>query len=134
MLHKMVCGYLKGFLHALADSDTRHDDNELTPAVLLVQLEHGLDVDIGLACAGFHLNIKAAPAHALDERGRQLDIVRVLLFVDIRKQLFIGKLHILVLETGFAVYIVVLLAEIHLLVRLFLKQGELRLFLGAERE
>ena len=118
----MVGGNLKGLLHALADSDTRHNDNELAPAVLLVQLEHCLDVDVGLTGAGFHLDIKAAPAHALNERGGEFDVVRILLLVDIRKQLFIGKLHILILKTGVAENIIVLGFGA------FLKQRKLRFF------
>ena len=48
----------KRLLHALADGDARHDDDELAPAVALVQLEDRLDVAVGLAGAGLHLDVE----------------------------------------------------------------------------
>ena len=60
MLHKVVCGDFEGLLYALTDRNRGNDHNKLAPAVLFVQLEHRLDIDIGLARAGFHFNIKAA--------------------------------------------------------------------------
>ena len=44
--------------HTLADGNAGHHDDELAPAVLLVQLKDGLDVAISLAGAGFHLDIE----------------------------------------------------------------------------
>ena len=38
------------------DGDARHHDDELCPAVELVQLEHRLDVGKGLTCARLHLD------------------------------------------------------------------------------
>ena len=51
----LLCG-LERFIDALADGDGRHDDDELAPAVTLVQLIHRFDVGIGFARAGFHFN------------------------------------------------------------------------------
>ena len=61
----MVGGDLKGLFHALTDRNRGNDHNKLAPAVLLVQLEHGFDVDIGFASAGFHLNVQTAAPHVV---------------------------------------------------------------------
>ena len=53
----MILRHLKGLINTLADGNARHDHNELAPAVVLVQLIHGLDVGIGLADAGFNRQI-----------------------------------------------------------------------------
>ena len=53
---KMLLRGLERFIDALADGDGRHDDDELAPAVALVQLVHCFDVGIGFARAGFHFN------------------------------------------------------------------------------
>ncbi len=42
-------------LHALADGDARHHDDELAPAVAAVQFVHRLDVGVGLARTRLHL-------------------------------------------------------------------------------
>ena len=42
----------------LADGDARDDDDELRPAIAPVQLEHRLDVAVGLAGPRFHLDIE----------------------------------------------------------------------------
>ncbi len=52
----MVLRNLKGLVHALANGDGRHDNDELRPAVVLVQFIHRLDVGVGLADTRFHLN------------------------------------------------------------------------------
>ena len=52
----MILRHLKGLINTLADGNARHDHDELAPAVMLVQLIHGLNVGIGLADAGFHFN------------------------------------------------------------------------------
>ena len=74
-LHEVILSDFKGLLHALANGDGRHHDDELRPAVSLVQLEHGLDVDIGLARAGLHLHVQAAPPLALHQAVRQANVV-----------------------------------------------------------
>ena len=40
---------LERFVHAFTDGDAGDHDDELGPAVALVQLEHRLDVAVGLA-------------------------------------------------------------------------------------
>ena len=63
---KVFLGGLKGFVDAFPDSNRRHHDDELAPAVALIQLVHGLDVCIGFSGAGFHLNgqIDARPCQS----------------------------------------------------------------------
>ena len=100
MLHKVVCGNLKGLLHTLTDRNRGNDHNKLAPAVLLVQLEHRLDVDIGFARAGFHLNIKAAMPQVFDKGGRELDVVLTLQSLNVVQKLLVGKLNGFILVSG----------------------------------
>jgi hypothetical protein len=50
-------GELQRPVDVLADGDRGHYDDELRPAIALVQLEDGLGVAVGLAGASFHLDI-----------------------------------------------------------------------------
>ena len=102
ILHKMVGGDLKGFLHALTDCNRGNDHNKLAPAVLLVQLEHGFDVDIGFAGAGFHLNVQAATPHVMYQLRGQFNIVLALQSVDVLQKLIIGQRNSLIFITGIA--------------------------------
>jgi hypothetical protein len=49
---------LEGLQDAFADGDAGHHHDELAPAVFPVQLEHRLDVAVGLAGAGLHLDVE----------------------------------------------------------------------------
>ncbi len=100
MLHKVVCGDFKGLLHALTDRNRRNDHNILAPAVLLVQLEHRLDIDIGFARAGFHFNIKAATPQVFDKGSRELDVVLTLQGLNVVQKLLIRKLYRFILVAG----------------------------------
>ena len=100
VLHKVVCGDFKGLLHALTDRNGGNDHDKLAPAVLLVQLEHRLDIDVGFARAGFHFNIKAATPQVFDKGSRELDIVLTLQGLNVVQKLFIGKLNGFVFITG----------------------------------
>ena len=73
MLHKVICGDFEGLFHALTNCNGGNDHDKLAPAVLLVQLKHRLDIDIGFARAGFHFNIKAATPQIFDKGSRELD-------------------------------------------------------------
>ena len=55
---KVILCDLKRFIHTLTDGNTGHDHDKLTPAVMLVQLIHGLDIGVGFADTCFHLNGK----------------------------------------------------------------------------
>ena len=105
MLHKVVCGDFKGFFHALTDRNRRNDHNKLAPAVLLVQLEHRLDIDIGLARAGFHFNIKAATPQVFNKGSRELDVVLTLQGLNVVQKLLIGKLYCFIFITGIVQWI-----------------------------
>ena len=100
MLHKVVCGDFEGLLYALTDRNRRNDHNKLAPAVLLVQLEHRLDIDIGFARAGFHFNIKAATPQVFDKGSRELNIVLTLQGLNVVQKLLIGKLYRFIFITG----------------------------------
>ena len=52
----MILRHLERLVHALADSDARYDNDELCPAIRLVELVHSLDVGIGFSDAGLHLD------------------------------------------------------------------------------
>ena len=69
VLHEVFHGNLKALFHALTNSDRRHDYDKLRPPIPLIQLEHGFDINVGLACTRFHLDIKTAPPQILD-KGR----------------------------------------------------------------
>ena len=57
VFHEVVLCNLEGFPHTLAYGDAGDDNDEFAPPIVFVQLEHGLDVDIGLTCTSLHLNI-----------------------------------------------------------------------------
>src|ERR1039457_987608 len=67
----MVGSIAKSLVDAFTDGDAGHDDDELAPAVALVELEHGLDVAVCFASAGFHLDIEVDGGYggALESRG-----------------------------------------------------------------
>lgn len=106
MLHEVILHRLKRLPHALTDRDTRHNDDKLRPAVALVQLEHRLDVDIGLAGTSLHLDVETAPSQIAHQRRRSLDIVLLLDTADIREQLIVGKADPLILVANI-IYVVV---------------------------
>ena len=125
LLHKVVGSHFKGFFDTLTDSNARHNDNELTPAVTLVQFKHGLDIDIGFTRAGLHLNIKRAAPDVTNELIRGLDIVLALYGTDVFKQLSVGQLDSFILIAGVTHNIIVIIiehGELHLLICLGLAQ------------
>ena len=74
---------LERFIDALADGDAGDDDDELAPAVELVQLVNGLYVCIGLADAGLHLDGQVDAG--TDKLLGGLDLLVALHFGDARK-------------------------------------------------
>ena len=99
-LHKVIGSDLKGLLYAFTDGDTRHNNDKFAPTIPLVQLEHGLDVNIGLACAGFHLDIQRASSQRCYQLVRLMDVCFCLQCADVLKQLLIGQLECFVLKAG----------------------------------
>ena len=89
-LRKMLLRHLKGLINAFADGNARHDHNELAPTVVLVQLIHGLDVGIGLADTGFHLNRQVIAAFQL---VRRFDLIGALHLLQMLQNQLVGKLR-----------------------------------------
>ncbi len=96
ILHEVVFHGLKAPAHAFTDGNVRHDDNELAPPVLLVQLKQRLDVHIGLAGACFHFDIDRAVPQPAGQFVRRLDVVSCLNPVDIFKNLLRIQQHLCV--------------------------------------
>ena len=86
----MFLRHLKGLINTLADGNARHDHNELAPAVVLVQLIHGLNVGIGLADAGLHFNRQVVATFQLI---RRLDLISTLHLLQMFQNQLVGKLR-----------------------------------------
>ena len=95
--------HLETFCDAFADGDTRHDDNKLAPAITFVQFEHRLDIDISLAGAGFHFNVKVHKSKILIQLFRLLDVIFQLELADIFKKIALG-LYQFVVAVAFLVF------------------------------
>ena len=54
----MFTGYLDGFLHTFLDGHARHNNDELGKAIRLIEFQQRAQINVGLAGAGFHLNIE----------------------------------------------------------------------------
>ena len=93
----MVGGNLKGLIDALTDSNRGNDHNKLAPSVKLVQLKHGLDVNIGFARTGLHLYVKRTKSDIPGELVRNFDVVLVLNSTDVIKQLLFCQLNLFIL-------------------------------------
>ena len=79
----MIRSNFKSLFDTLTNGNRRHNHNEFTPAVLLVQLEHSLDIHIGLTGSGLHFDIKAASAQILYQFFGLLDIVLALKLLNV---------------------------------------------------
>ena len=97
-------------INALTDGDAGHHHDELRPAEAFVHLEHGLDIDVGLARARLYLHIQRAGTEAVGGRQglAQRNVVLHLLMVDVLQQLIgvefhigIAVTHILLLKLSF---------------------------------
>ena len=67
----MLLCYFKRFIDAFTNCNTGDNDNILTPAILLIQLKHSLDIGVGFANTGFHFNSQIESALKL-RRGCNL--------------------------------------------------------------
>ena len=92
----MLRRHLEGLLHALADGDARHHHDELAPAIAAVQLEHRLAIDIRLARARLHLHIQRTRTERRGERLRPMEIACALHPADIREQLPLRQMQLLI--------------------------------------
>ena len=66
--HEMLLQHGEALIDAFADGDAGHHHDELRPAEAFVHLEHGLDIDVGLARARLHLHIQRAGTEAVGGR------------------------------------------------------------------
>ena len=101
---KVLGSDLQRFVHTLTDGNARHHDDELAPAIAFVQLEHALDVAVGLAGAGFHLDIevdRAAGFLVAHQRSRLRQVLPTLHRLNIFQQLSRAKRKLGILEAGF---------------------------------
>ena len=103
MFKEMRLQHFETFCDAFADGDTRHDDNKLAPTISLVQFKHRLDIDIRLAGAGFHFDVKVHKSKILVQLFRLLDVVFELELADIFKKIAFG-LHQFVVTVAFLVF------------------------------
>ena len=78
VFHEMLFQHIETLCHTLTNGYTWNNDNELAPAVLLVQLEHGLDIDVCLTRSGFHFYIKIYRCDSLGKRGGRSYVIQVL--------------------------------------------------------
>ena len=99
-LHEVVLHHLETFLHTFPDGNGGDNHNELAPTILLIQLKHGLDVNIGLSGSRFHFHIKRTGPHMPGKRRRLFNIAAPLDFPDVMKKLCpvqrnrcVGKTH-----------------------------------------
>ena len=102
-------------IDTFANRLTRHNNYELTPAIPLVEFEHGLEIHVSLACTRFH--IEAASFYAgLYDACRALDVADILRLVDVCEQFAFGKFDIVVTEACFIlieyVYLTLALAQV----------------------
>ena len=103
-LQKMLGGNLQRLGHAFADGNAGYDDDELAPAVLLVQLEDGFDVAVGLARAGLHLDVEIDLGYLrLDQRVRQRQVLCLLYSVDVVDQCLLRQGEVRVAKSRFVV-------------------------------
>ena len=94
MFHEVFLHGFEALLNALTNRNARNHDNELAPAIQFIQLEHGLDVNIGFTGTGFHFHIKRAYTQpSRSQRIGELDIVACLNTMDIFQKLTGIKLH-----------------------------------------
>ena len=100
---EMRLQHFETFGDAFADGDTRHHHDELAPTISLVQLEHRLDIDIRLAGAGFHFDVKVHKSKILVQLFRFLDVVFELELADIFKKIALG-LHQFVVAVALLVF------------------------------
>ena len=101
LLHEVIYRNVEAFLHSLSDSDAWNHHDKLGPAILFVQFEHCLDIDVCLSRTGFHLHIELAGTEFLTEFFILMDVVLGLNLSDVvKKSHFIhGKAVVLIAQT-----------------------------------
>ena len=74
----MVLRHLKRLIHTFPDRNRGNHHDEFAPSVVLVQLEHGLDIGICFTHTGFHFDRQIIPTFQF---GRRRDLIGSLYFV-----------------------------------------------------
>ena len=54
----MFFEHIKTLCYTFTNSDTWHNNDELTPAEATVKFKHCFDIDVCLTGAGFHFDVK----------------------------------------------------------------------------
>ena len=98
VLHEMILQHGEALGHTLPDGDAGHHDDELPPAILLIQLKHRLDIDIGLSRSGLHLDVEVQCAYSFHQALRRGDVTPVLDCTDLLQQGLLVQL-----DTGVAI-------------------------------
>ena len=100
LLHEVIYRDVEALLHTLSDSDAWNHHDKLGPAILLVQFEHGLDIDVSLSRTGFHLHVELAGSEFLTEFFILMDVVLGLNLSDVVKEshLIHGKAVVLITQ------------------------------------
>ena len=100
LLHEVIYRDVEALLHTLSDSDAWNHHDKLGPAILLVQFEHGLDIDVSLSRTGFHLHVELAGSEFLTEFFILMDVVLCLNLSDVVKEshLIHGKAVVLITQ------------------------------------
>ena len=99
---KMIFRSLERFVHTFTDGNAGHHDNELTPAILLVQFIHCFDVCICFPDTGFHLNGQVITVAASFQLFRRFQLVCLLNLPYMFQNNFIFQLrhNLLIAPTG----------------------------------
>ena len=100
LLHEVIYRNVEAFLHSLSDSNAWNHHDKLGPAILFVQFEHRLDIDVSLSRTGFHLHIELAGSEFLTEFFILMDVVLGLNLSDVVKEshLIHGKAVVLIAQ------------------------------------
>ena len=101
LLHEVIYRDVEAFLHSLSDSNAWNHHDKLGPAILLVQFEHGLDIDVCLSRTGFHLHVELAGSEFLTEFFILMDVVLGLNLSDVVEEshLIHSKAIVLITQT-----------------------------------
>ena len=90
----MLSRHLDRLGHPFADRHAGHHDDELGPAIAFVHLEHGFDVDIGLARACLHLDVEVDLRAGLVAGGLGLALVIGVMRQTVRRGQHRAALHL----------------------------------------
>ena len=75
LFHEVIYRDVEALLHSLSDSNTWNHHDKLGPAILFVQFEHRLDIDVSLSRTGFHFHVELAGTEFLTEFFILMDVV-----------------------------------------------------------